>query len=113
MRFWNKICGLFVVFIASSLLSSAQNTKNIYPISFMSPLSQSLKTKSSVHLPFKLSSFKVPDQNKVFMLPGDYYTRHFGFFCKNELKLEKATKVPFRFRLGSVEQCNKLEGYTR
>jgi hypothetical protein len=40
----------------------------------------------------------------------DYYTRHFGFFCIRELKFEKMTGIPLRFRLGSLEQCNALEG---
>ena len=47
------------------------------------------------------------------MVPSDYYTRHFGFFCDKELKLEKSTGVPFRLRLGSLESCNKLEGKIR
>ena len=43
-------------------------------------------------------------------LENDYYTRHFGFFCKRELEFEKTTRIPLRFRLGSLEQCNTLEG---
>jgi hypothetical protein len=33
-----------------------------------------------------------------------------GFFCKREWELEKTTHIPFRFRLGSLAECNTLEG---
>jgi hypothetical protein len=41
--------------------------------------------------------------------PG-FYAAHLGFFCKQEIKFEKATKIPFKFRLGSVQQCDWMEG---
>ena len=49
---------------------------------------------------------------KPFM-PADFYSKQLGFFCKQEIKMDKAIKIPFRFRLGSVEQCNWLEGKRR
>jgi hypothetical protein len=43
----------------------------------------------------------------------DLYTKNFGFFCKKELRFEKATKLPLRFRLGSLGYCNYLEGKSK
>ena len=39
-----------------------------------------------------------------------FFAGNLGFFCKQEIKFEKATKIPFHFRLGSVEQCDWMEG---
>jgi hypothetical protein len=54
-------------------------------------------------------SLAVPNAQKIF-LPADFYAAQLGFFCRQEIKLDKVTKIPFRFRLGSVEQCDWLEG---
>jgi hypothetical protein len=45
-----------------------------------------------------------------FTFQKDNYVKNLAFFCRQEWKLEKALKVPFRFRVGSLEQCNLLEG---
>ena len=44
------------------------------------------------------------------VINADFYTCNFGFFCKKELQFEKATKIPLRFRLGSLQYNDYLEG---
>lgn len=39
-----------------------------------------------------------------------FYSSNLAFFCRQELKFEKATKIPFKFRVGSVQQVDYLEG---
>src|ERR1700677_2102663 len=42
------------------------------------------------------------------VIPPDFYTRHFGFFCRQELKMQQE-HIPVSFRLGSMDYCNWLE----
>ncbi|MBK9487115.1 MAG: hypothetical protein IPO01_18600 [Chitinophagaceae bacterium] len=44
------------------------------------------------------------------VIAADFYTCNFGYFCKKELQFEKATKIPLRFRLGSLQYNDYLEG---
>ena len=75
------------------LLSLQPTTNNLQQVSLKKPGS-----KIAENTPF---------------LPADFYSRQLGFFCKQEIKMDKVTKFPIRFRLGSVEQCNWLEGKRR
>ena len=42
--------------------------------------------------------------------PPNLYYLQSGYFCKREWEFEKATHIPFRFRLGSLADCNAMEG---
>jgi len=43
-------------------------------------------------------------------LPGNFYAKQLPFFCSKELLVEKKVGIPIKFRLSSVEYCDKLEG---
>ena len=60
----------------------------------------------------KQTSFKGFNQNLdgSYIQPANLYYLQSGFFCKREWEFEKATHIPFRFRLGSLAECNAMEG---
>lgn len=65
--------------------------------------------KDSVFTPISFTgSLVIPI--KLVIIPRNYYTSKFGFFCQQELKFEKATALPFKLRLGSVAEVDRMEG---
>jgi hypothetical protein len=77
---------------------------------------------SLLHLGFNTYSemeFEGKNRGYVFRIPvnvqyesyGDgYYIGNLGFFCRKELQIEKTSHLPLRFRLGSLQEVNRLEG---
>jgi len=45
---------------------------------------------------------------RTFMLPAP--NNHWGKFCKLEFQLENKINLPVKFRLGTLDYVNKLEG---
>ena len=126
MFFWNKFCGLLLLFFIFINFSYAQSEKqkittaknnyvnNTFSFSKImeNPGSTIYFTPSVVpknKYVFHQKSANLPLENSH-ALPGNFATCNFGFFCRQELKIEKATNIPIRIRLGSLAQCNYYEG---
>ncbi len=87
-------------------------SQNVLPISG----AVALATNSPFYLvkqrPFNL----IPAQNKPtiiapsMLVSPTFYCSNLAFFCRQEIKFEKITKIPFKFRLGSVQYVDYLEG---
>ena len=96
-----KIFKICMVFVVSGAFGQKKDTLFLLQ-SAPNQLKQRFFIKPVPHF----SLFKTP-------VSASYYADRLGFFCKQEIKFEKVTTIPFRFRLGSMEACNKLEGKKR
>jgi len=105
MFFWNKICGLICGFLLLYALSSAQTVQHFPTSSREYFIKNSPKISDSVSL-FSTNKrvFKTRFAEQV--VPSNFSVCTYGFFCKKELAVEKATRIPLRVRLGSLQQCN-------
>ena len=64
---------------------------------------------SFFHRPYNIFATQHKTANlNIRAIPLDLYTQHFGFFCRQELKMQQA-HIPVAFRLGSMDYCNWLE----
>jgi hypothetical protein len=110
MNFWNKICGFVFFSLLCCLFSNAQTSSHIKFRNTHYFYQKRLNTSDSlVHFLLLKNSFADIQRLRA-LVSEDFITSKYSFFCKEELKFEKATKIPLRFRLGSLEQCNYYEG---
>jgi hypothetical protein len=63
-------------------------------------------------LSFGVVFAETPVDNREYTIPpgANYNYIQTGFFCRKEWELEKATHIPFRFRLGSLAEMDAMEG---
>jgi hypothetical protein len=91
IRFYNLFIVLALTFFSKKIHGQSLTPS---PISVFTLYTDSLKSLRGV----------------PFTLQKDTYVKSLAFFCRQEWKIEKSLKVPLRFRLGSLNQCNFLEG---
>ena len=83
---------------AGNIIHTLNNESNFY------------KSFSSEILNKNYSNHKNQIVLKTQSIDQGFYHNNLGFFCKKEIQLEKISLVPLRFRLGSLDYVNWLEG---
>ena len=115
---------LFSLFLGFSARATAQDTPKasaglrLIQDSEISPRFTFVQQVANWDLLLPLSYHRQSQPPKLLRFPAltseqplpNYDADHLAFFCRLELRLEKATKIPVRFRLGDVQQVDYLEG---
>ena len=74
------------------------------------PYEQAGLISTNPFVAIKSDLLQVATNSPTKIYPSDFYVSHLGFFCKKEWEFEKAVHIPLRFRIGSLADCNYLEG---
>ena len=93
----SKLFWLCTVVVASGAFGQKKETNPVIQTGFVMPANAQL-----------LNPIR-----PISILPANYSVRNLAFFCRQELQFEKYSKIPFRFRLGSVQETDRLEGKTK
>lgn len=124
------LCMVGLLCISLSFSFAQSSTTNLTRHQNQLPLllpsaAPTVKISSYLHQPLALSTTtsadtapnlysvfqpKLGQNNQADGKPWGYCPDDLAFFCRLEVKLEKATAMPVRFRLGSTQYVDYLEG---
>ena len=110
--FANVLLGQIGLQVKGSKYSIVQEVEETSSLDFSKTI-LTQKNKDSKQLPSLESIFQTGDAVKK---EGSYFSikknksSELAFFCDIEAKVEKASKLPIRFRLGDVQAVDRKEG---
>ena len=102
---------LFFFLLVNVLSTSAQNGIGIHIKDFSQAenLFNSFKKVNPKVIQRPLATYKPKIAPTHSIMYPEFQPKHYGLFCKIEEKIEIKSKVPVRFRLGSLDYVNQLE----
>jgi hypothetical protein len=132
MKKWNKFCCLFLALSVSVPAVQAQipthtasqwspatpglpSAQDIFFAGLWSPSTGGYLFEKNLQRNDNFSALNHANvspasaETRLALLPGNYSLGHMAFFCKEEWNVEKATGIPLRFRVGSLQDCDWLE----
>ncbi len=118
MKDWKKymgailiLCGLFTNGFAQAKLT-IQNSDHLFPKLHTTTITPTLTSLLSLNPIVDAPHFQLPSNNNTscMLAPKAYNYHLLGAFCKIDVQLEKMVKMPVKFRLGTVNYVDKLEG---
>ncbi|MHB1920900.1 MAG: hypothetical protein ACYCOO_01560 [Chitinophagaceae bacterium] len=106
---------LFFLFILGlmGIKCSAQQNKNSINLSLLPSPGWNGIFPSGLDMISKISPKILPEDLRAIQVSPLVVVDHLGYFCQLEIHMEKATGIPFKFRLGSVDYTDHLEGKDR
>jgi hypothetical protein len=101
------ICFLFYLFVC--IETHAQYSLHKIQFKETMPI-KPFDTARLFYSPYTSIAASTNAVSPVTIISENYYANHLSFFCSKEWQIEKTTKLPLKFRLGSVSYTDKIEG---
>lgn len=82
----------------------------IFSTIFVATALSAQEKPAGVRIPLRFTRFDLRAEKSPVIPASDFYLNHLGWVCRKEWQLDQKTRIRIRFRLGSVADCDYLEG---